>query len=70
MALATPNSSNDAALNAQLDITRDASIANLEQKSSEVQQQYCRGNGQIEIRNSDPPKWYKALLMPHGRTKR
>jgi hypothetical protein len=40
MALATPNSSNDAALNAQLDITRDASIANLEQKSSEVQQQY------------------------------
>jgi hypothetical protein len=34
------NSSNDAALNAQLDITRDASIANLEQKSSEVQQQY------------------------------
>jgi DNA-nicking Smr family endonuclease len=40
MAIATPSPSNDAALNAQLDITRDASIANLEQKSSEVQQQY------------------------------
>ena len=40
MALASPNSSNDAALNEQLNITRDASIANLEQKSSEVQQQY------------------------------
>ena len=40
MALATPNSSNDAALNAQLDITRDASIANLRQKSDEVQTQY------------------------------
>ena len=40
MAIATPSLSNDAALNAQLDITRDASIANLEQKSSEVQQQY------------------------------
>ena len=31
MAIATPSLSNDAALNAQLDITRDASIANLEQ---------------------------------------
>jgi hypothetical protein len=40
MVLATPNSSNDAALNEQLNITRDASIASLEQKSSEVQQQY------------------------------
>jgi hypothetical protein len=40
MVVALPNSSNDAALNAQLDITRDASIANLEQKSSEVQTQY------------------------------
>jgi hypothetical protein len=37
MAVATPN---DAALNAQLDITRDASIANLRQKSDEVQTQY------------------------------
>jgi hypothetical protein len=40
MAIATPNSSNDAALNAQLDITRDASIASLRQKSDEVQTQY------------------------------
>ena len=40
MAIATPSPSNDAALNAQLDITRDASIANLEQKSEEVRQQY------------------------------
>jgi hypothetical protein len=48
MAIATPNSSNDAALNAQLDITRDASIANLEQKSSEVQQQYREEKARIE----------------------
>jgi hypothetical protein len=48
MAIATPNSSNDAALNAQLDITRDASIANLEQKSSEVQQQYIAEKARIE----------------------
>ena len=40
MALATPSPSNDAALNAQLDITRDASIANLQQKSEEVRQEY------------------------------
>ena len=40
MVVALPNSSNDAALNAQLDITRDASIANLRQKSDEVQTQY------------------------------
>jgi hypothetical protein len=40
MAIATPSPSNDAALNAQLDITRDASIANLSQKSEETQQQY------------------------------
>src|SRR5579872_745266 len=38
--LATPSPSNDAALNAQLEITRDASIANLQQKSEEVRQQY------------------------------
>ena len=40
MVVALPNSSNDAALNEHLNLTRDASIANLEQKSSEVQQQY------------------------------
>ena len=40
MALATPSPENDAALNAQLDITRDASIANLQQKSEETRQQY------------------------------
>jgi hypothetical protein len=40
MALATPNSSNDAAVNAQLGITRDASLAILRQKSDEVQTQY------------------------------
>ena len=40
MAIATPSNSNDAALNANLNITRDASIANLEQKSEEVRQQY------------------------------
>jgi hypothetical protein len=48
MVVALPNSSNDAALNAQLDITRDASIANLEQKSSEVQQQYRDEKARIE----------------------
>jgi hypothetical protein len=48
MAIATPNSSNDAALNAQLDITRDASIANLEQKSSDVQQQYIAEKARVE----------------------
>jgi hypothetical protein len=40
VSIATPSHANDAALNEQLNITRDASIANLEQKSSEVQQQY------------------------------
>jgi hypothetical protein len=40
MVMATPNSSNDAILNEHLNLTRDASIANLEQKSSEVQQEY------------------------------
>jgi hypothetical protein len=48
MAIATPSPSNDAALNAQLDITRNASIANLEQKSSEVQQQYREEKARIE----------------------
>ena len=48
MVVALPNSSNDAALNAQLDITCDASIANLEQKSSEVQQQYRDEKARIE----------------------
>jgi hypothetical protein len=40
MVVALPNSNNDVALNEHLNLTRDASIANLEQKSSEVQQQY------------------------------
>ena len=48
MVVAPPNSSNDAALNEQLNITRDASIANLEQKSSEVQQQYRDETARIE----------------------
>jgi hypothetical protein len=40
MAIATPSPSNDAALNAQIDITRDASIANLRTQSEETRQQY------------------------------
>ncbi len=48
MALATPSHSNDAALNAQLDITRDAEIANLAQKNSEVQQQYRDEKARLE----------------------
>jgi hypothetical protein len=48
MALATPNSSNDAALNAQLDITRDASIANLRTQSEETRQQYRDEAARIE----------------------
>jgi hypothetical protein len=40
MAIATPSPANDAALNAQLDITRDASIANLRTQSEETRQQY------------------------------
>jgi hypothetical protein len=48
MALATPTSSNDAALNEHLNITHDASIANLEQKSSEVQQQYLQEKAGLE----------------------
>jgi len=40
MAIAPPSPANDAALNAQLDITRDASIANLRTQSEEVRQQY------------------------------
>ena len=47
MSIATPSPSNDAALNAQLDITRDASIANLQQKSEEVRQQYRDEAAQI-----------------------
>jgi hypothetical protein len=47
MVVALPNSNNDAALNEQLNITRDASIANLEQKSSEVQQQYREEKARI-----------------------
>jgi hypothetical protein len=48
MAVALPNSSNDAALNAQLDITRDASLATLRQKSDEVQTQYRDEAAKIE----------------------
>ena len=40
MAIATPSPANDAALNAQLDITRDASIANIRTQSEETRQQY------------------------------
>ncbi len=40
MAIATPSPSNDAELNAQLDITRDASLANLRTQSEETRQQY------------------------------
>jgi hypothetical protein len=40
MAIATPSPANDQALNAQLDITRDASIANLRTQSEETRQQY------------------------------
>jgi hypothetical protein len=48
MAIATPSPANDATLNAQLEITRNAEIANLEQKSSEVRQQYLEGKALIE----------------------
>ena len=48
MVLATPSPVNDSALNAQLDITRDQSIANLEKKSSEVQQQYLQEKSRIQ----------------------
>ena len=40
MVMATPSPVNDLELNAQLEISRNAEIANLQQKSSEVQQQY------------------------------
>jgi hypothetical protein len=40
MSIATPSPANDAALNAQLDVTRDASLANLRQKSEDVQSQF------------------------------
>jgi hypothetical protein len=48
MAIATPSPSNDAALAAQLEISRNAEIANLEQKSSEVQQQYLQEKTRLE----------------------
>ena len=48
MAIATPSPANDAALNAQLDITRDASIANIERNPSEAQQQYRDEAAKIE----------------------
>jgi hypothetical protein len=48
MAIATPSPANDAALAAQLEISRNAEIANLEQKSSEVQQQYREEKARIE----------------------
>ena len=67
MAIATPSPANDATLNAQLEITRNAEIANLEQKSSEVQTAIPQTKRPgSKIRNNDPPKWYKALSMPHG----
>ena len=40
MAIATPNSSNDAILNEHLNLTRDASLANLRTQSEETRQQY------------------------------
>ncbi len=48
MLVATSNPVNDAALAAQLEISRNAEIANLEQKSSEVQQQYREEKARIE----------------------
>jgi hypothetical protein len=48
MAIATPSPANDAALNAQLDITRDASIANLRTQSEETRQQYRDEAARIE----------------------
>jgi hypothetical protein len=48
MAIATPSPSNDAALNAQLDITRDASIANIRTQSEETRQQYRDEAARIE----------------------
>ena len=69
MVVATPSPVNDAALNAQLDITRDASIANLRTE--------IRGNTaavhetkrpRSKIRNSDPRKWYRAASMLHWTT--
>jgi hypothetical protein len=48
MAIATPSPANDAALNAQLDITRDASIANIRTQSEETRQQYRDEAARIE----------------------
>src|SRR5580692_5572039 len=48
MVVATSNPVNDAALAAQLEISRNAEIANLEQKSSSVQQQYREEKARIE----------------------
>jgi hypothetical protein len=48
MAIATPSPGNDAALNAQLDITRDASIANIRTQSEETRQQYRDEAARIE----------------------
>jgi hypothetical protein len=48
MAISTPSPANDASLNEQLNITRDASIASLQQKSSEVQQQYAEEASRLQ----------------------
>jgi hypothetical protein len=48
MAIATPSPANDAGLNAQLDITRDASIANIRTQSEETRQQYRDEAARIE----------------------
>ena len=48
MVMATPSPQNDAALAAQLEISRNAEIANLSQKSAETQQQYADEKARIE----------------------
>jgi hypothetical protein len=48
MAIATPSPANDAALNAQLDITRGASLANIRTQSEETRQQYRDEAARIE----------------------
>jgi hypothetical protein len=48
MAIAASSPENDAALNAQLEITRDASLANLRMQSEETRQQYRDESARIE----------------------
>jgi hypothetical protein len=62
MVMATPSPANDAALNEQLNITRDASIANLEQKSSEVQQQYRDEKARIESQKQRSAEVVKGTI--------